>query len=297
VRCAEMIIVIAVVAGTTVARADEEPHRDRDRDTKNGMNVHSVNRGRHRATAPAAAPSHADPVDPRPALAEQVAAETDAIDRALAAIGVKLSDLDQARTRRLRAAYRALHAPLPADAGDDDRMAAARRRAAARVLIDRDLAERVLLAGEANHLHAAHTRTVAEADRVPTIVLPSEIDRPARGKIIRRFGVLAHERSGATLSRRGLDFDVDERAPARTVAAGVVTYAGPIRGLDHGVVVDHGDYLTVVAKLGDIAVPVGARVARGDRLGRAARHRVYLELRVKIGPGGLPIDPEPLLAR
>ena len=50
-----------------------------------------------------------------------------------------------------------------------------------------------------------------------------------------------------------------------------------------------------MAKLGELAVPVGAHVARGDRLGRAARSRVYFEVRVKVGPGGMPVDPEPLL--
>jgi murein DD-endopeptidase MepM/ murein hydrolase activator NlpD len=63
------------------------------------------------------------------------------------------------------------------------------------------------------------------------------------------------------------------------------------------VIVDHGSYLTVIAKLGELAVPAGAPVSRGDRLGRAARHRVYFEVRVELGPGGLPIDPEPLLAK
>jgi septal ring factor EnvC (AmiA/AmiB activator) len=75
-----------------------------------------------------------------------------------------------------------------------------------------------------------------------------------------------------------------------------VRYAGPIRGLDQGVILDHGGYLTVIAKLGEVALPVGAPIAAGDRIGRAARHRVYFELRIKLGPGGLPIDPEPLLA-
>jgi len=74
-----------------------------------------------------------------------------------------------------------------------------------------------------------------------------------------------------------------------------VRYAGPIRGLDQGVILDHGGYLTVIGKLGELALPVGAPIAAGDRIGRAARHRVYLEVRVKLGPGGLPIDPEPLL--
>ena len=74
-------------------------------------------------------------------------------------------------------------------------------------------------------------------------------------------------------------------------------YAGAIRGLDHGVILDHGDYLTIVAKLGEVAIPVGTRVTKGDRIGRAARSRVYLEVRAKVGAGGLPIDPEPLLER
>jgi hypothetical protein len=68
-----------------------------------------------------------------------------------------------------------------------------------------------------------------------------------------------------------------------------------MRGLDRGVIIDHGTFVTVVAKLADIAPPAGAPIGAGDRIGRAARHRVYLEVRVKLGPGGLPIDPEPLL--
>ena len=61
--------------------------------------------------------------------------------------------------------------------------------------------------------------------------------------------------------------------------------------------IHHGAYLTVIAKLGEVALPIGASIAAGDRLGRAARHRVYVEVRVKLGPGGLPIDPEPLLGK
>jgi septal ring factor EnvC (AmiA/AmiB activator) len=117
-----------------------------------------------------------------------------------------------------------------------------------------------------------------------------------KGVIARRFGTYVHERSRATLSRRGLDFETDRDAPVWAPADGFVRYAGPIRGLDHGVILDHGDYMTVVAKLADVTIPVGTRVTRGDRLGRAAHFRVYLEVRAKVAPGGLPIDPEPLLA-
>jgi septal ring factor EnvC (AmiA/AmiB activator) len=76
-----------------------------------------------------------------------------------------------------------------------------------------------------------------------------------------------------------------------------VRYAGPIRGLEHGVIIDHGDFVTVIAKLGDVALPIGTHVERGDQLGRAARHRIYFEVRVKVGPGGLPIDPETAVSK
>ena len=72
----------------------------------------------------------------------------------------------------------------------------------------------------------------------------------------------------------------------------MVRYAGPIRGLDDGVVVDHGAFWTVTAKLDTPAVHQGETVHQGDRLGDAARQRIYLELRVPVARGGTPVDPE-----
>lgn len=234
--------------------------------------------------------------DPRAQLAEQLAAELETLDRTLATIGGKLTQADAQRLRRIRAAYRIVRTPLAAAASPAERMASARRRAAARLLLERDREERMLLAGEAKQLEAARTTKVTASAQVPTLLLPEQIARPVQGTIARRFGSYEHERSHATLTRRGLDFETEKNAPAIAPADGVVRYAGPIRGLDHGVILDHGDYLTVVAKLAEATIPAGTRVARGDRLGRAARHRVYLEVRAKVGPGGIPIDPEPLLS-
>ena len=164
-------------------------------------------------------------------------------------------------------------------------------------MLARDANERNLLADEAKHLRDAEARTADAAAKVPAVTLPERIERPAKGKIARHFGTYEHERARVLLSRRGLDFEVDEHAAAVAPADGIVRYAGPIRGLDHGVILDHGDYYTVVAKLGELAIPVGTHVSRGDHLGRAQRHRVYLEVRVKVGAGGIPIDPEPLLQK
>jgi septal ring factor EnvC (AmiA/AmiB activator) len=235
--------------------------------------------------------------DAHPALVEQVGAELQTIDKTLAIVNDKLSAAEAARLARVRAAYRILRAPLSEDASASDRMASARRRAAARLLLERDREERTLLANEASALRAARETTVVASAKVPTVVLPESLLQPVRGSIARTFGTILHERSRTTLSRRGLDFEVEVSAAVVAPADGTVRYAGPMRGLDNGVVLDHGDYFTVVAKLAEVAIPVGTKIARGDRIGHAARHRVYLEVRAKVGPGGLPIDPQPLLAR
>ena len=176
-------------------------------------------------------------------------------------------------------------------------MAVARGRAAAKLLLERDAGERTLLVDEAARLRAARSRVGSDLARLPALAFPVELARPAPGKIVRHFGTLVHERSKATLSRRGIDLEVDDHRPVTAPAAGTVRYAGPIRGLDQGVIIDHGTYVTVLAKLSDVTLPIGTPLAAGDRIGRAARHRVYFEVRIKLGPGGIPIDPEPLFTK
>src|SRR5262249_10228073 len=240
-----------------------------------------------------AAPAHAtaDPAKHAPDAAtdvsEQLAAQSQTIDRSLATVGEKLAAADAARVARIRAAHRLLCAPVLAVADPAERMAAARRLAAARMLLARDADERRLLADEAARLHAAGERVVAATSQLPTLAFPADLAWPARGTIARHFGLFGHERSKTTLSRRGIDVDVDEHQPAHAPADGTVRYAGPIRGLGHGVIIDHGDFVTVVAKLGEVTIPPGTEGHRGDRIGRAARRRAYLEGRVRVGPGGL----------
>jgi septal ring factor EnvC (AmiA/AmiB activator) len=249
-----------------------------------------------RAAGNASAPL---PREPREALAALIAAELETVGKTATTVDTKLSEAETARMRRVRAAYRILRVPIAPgeDAQAGDRMPAARRRAAARLLLERDRAERQLLADEVAQLREAETTLRAETSRVPTLALPESVLPPAKGTIVRRFGTIIHDRSKAVLARRGIDFEVTALAVAVAPADGVVRYAGPMRGLDNGVLLDHGDYMTVVAKLSPLAIPAGTKVVRGDRIGRAARARVYFEVRAKVGPGGLPIDPEPLLAR
>lgn len=223
-----------------------------------------------------------------------VAAAAQVTDEKLAAARAVLA-------QRAAVSYRVLrHTPAPgarAAASSEGTAAAVRSRAAARWLLARDGDEVALLADEQARLTASRQRLVAAAARVAALPLPPrQLPWPAPGSIARGFGPFAHERSGATLSRRGLDLEVAESAAARAVAAGTVVFAGPIRGLDEGVLVDHGDYLTLIAKLADVAVTSGQAVAAGQPLGQAARRRLYLELRLPLVPAGIPIDPAPFLA-
>jgi len=234
---------------------------------------------------------HSQKEDPRLMIERQIKDEGDVLGRTIATVDEKLAMADAARVARLRAAVRAI------EVQDDEGMATARRRAGARMLLRRDAAERTLLADEVVRLKTAQAQVTAAQGDLVNLVMPARLAQPVTGSIARGFGPFEHDRTHAMLTRHGIDFEVDDHAPAVAPADGVVRYAGPIRGLDHGAILDHGTYYTVVAKLGELALPVGAHVARGDRLGRAAHHRVYLEVRVKVGPGGLPVDPEPLLAR
>ena len=267
-RRASLLLIVL----TATAHADEEPH---------ATVVTVAARG-----------------DTREMLTAQLAGEQASVASARGIVAGKLTAADALRDKRVRAAYHVLHAQLAPDATPEQRLANARRRAAARLLLARDNSERALLADELGHLDTAAAQTRSDAAALEGATLPTQIVRPVHGKIARKFGTLEHERSKATLSRHGLDIEVEDHAEVKAPADGTVSYAGPIRGLDRGIVLDHGTYLSVIAKLGEAGLPlVGAEIHAGDRVGRAARHRVYLEIRVKVGPGGLPVDPEPLLAK
>ena len=230
--------------------------------------------------------------DLRPVLATQLTAEAESIGKSLATVSTKLAEADAIRGRHLAAAYRLVR---DARANDDDRMTIARRHAAAQLLLERDRSERMLLADEAAHLKDAAARVARDQAALVDLAPIASVQRPARGAIARHFGTLVHDKSKATLTRRGIDIDVEAHIEAVAPADGIVRYAGPIRGLDSGVIIDHGSSYSVIGKLGDVIVPVGAKLSRGDRIGHAARQRIYFELRVKLGPGGLPVDPEPFL--
>ncbi len=246
---------------------------------------------------PAAPPAAVATDPPVPSsVADLLAAQLASASRAHGQVEAKRAERAAARQQRLRIAYKLLRgAGSPLTVAPERRMAVARSRATARLLLARDQAEVTQLADEARLLAAAIARI--ERDRaVPLMAVPVPLARPVAGAVARRFGTVVHERSGAILARRGVDFDVLADADVVAPAAGVIRYAGPIRGLDHGVIIDHGGYWTVIAKLAPVAFAPDVPVARGGRIGHPLKRRVYLEVRLGVGPGGTPVDPEPLLA-
>jgi hypothetical protein len=127
------------------------------------------------ASAQAKPTPPAPPPDPHDALAKQVTAEQATLATTIATVDDKLHGADTVRLHRLHAAIRALHAPLAEGASADERMAVARRRAAARLLLERDHGERQLLADEAAHLAQAKTVTDEAAQHAETIALPASL--------------------------------------------------------------------------------------------------------------------------
>lgn len=229
-------------------------------------------------------------------LRQQVAGLLDGQARAIAgARAVVRGKLDEARARqaqRARTAARLLRPHQTATALDR-----ARRRAVVLWVLARERSEAGLLAEEHLHLEQAAARLAAAQDEAVGAPLPPRtLEWPARGRVVRPFGRLVHERSGAMLARRGLELEVDERTEARAPAAGTVLYAGPLRGLEQGVLLQHPGYTTLVAKLGRVHVTAGQAVDPSVVLGRTARRRLYVELRLALLPAGLPIDPAPFFA-
>ncbi|MEZ4361759.1 MAG: peptidoglycan DD-metalloendopeptidase family protein [Kofleriaceae bacterium] len=249
--------------------------------------------GARRAAPRPAEPARTSAGDPpvRAAVTRQLADQLAAVTEAESQVAAKVADARATRTQRARVASRLLR-----ERAQDPR-ARARVRAAVRWSLGRDHREEALLAQERGLLGESRARIAAAVAEVDELALPPRTLRwPAEGVIARAFGRFVHDRSRATLARRGVDLEVVEHVVAGAVAAGQVAYAGPIRGLDLGVLIDHGSYWSLVGKLGDVEVASGQALRQGQALGRAARKRIYLELRLKVLPAGIPIDPAPFFS-
>lgn len=92
---------------------------------------------------------------------------------------------------------------------------------------------------------------------------------PSRGWLTSTFGMRIDPYTGKSTMHRGIDIANQEGVPIIAPASGVATFAGNSGGYGKVVVIDHGYGIrTRYAHLSEIALSIGDRVDRGDRIGR-----------------------------
>jgi septal ring factor EnvC (AmiA/AmiB activator) len=125
--------------------------------------------------------------------------------------------------------------------------------------------------------------------------LQPPVDAPVSG----RFGRVVDPEFGTSTFRSGLKFAAPPGTPVRSVAGGLVRFAGWFRGYGRIVIVDHGDgFHTVSAHLAEILVGIDDVVVEGQTLGTVGETgslsgpSLYFELRRE----GRPLDPQSWLS-
>jgi len=91
----------------------------------------------------------------------------------------------------------------------------------------------------------------------------------SNGLISERFGKHAHPTlSGVTIENNGINFLSNDGAIARSIFKGEVVAVMEIPGMQNMVMVSHGDYFTVYAKLSSVYVKVGDKVDTKQNIGK-----------------------------
>ncbi|HEY8143481.1 MAG TPA: M23 family metallopeptidase [Kofleriaceae bacterium] len=180
-----------------------------------------------------------------------------------------------------------------------ERMVELARRAAMGRLLRRDLRELAILRSERDAAVAARDRMRGEIGAPPPDApLPGSLVRPIRRARVRAgFGTRRHRASGRDLSARGVELAARPGDDVLAVADGSVRWRGPLAGGRQAVLVDHPGFVSVLVGLAAVSVTPGQVVTAGEVLGEAAGGELHLEIRLRTGAFGHPIDPAPLLAR
>ena len=123
------------------------------------------------------------------------------------------------------------------------------------------------------------------ADRLP-------FGTPVRGgRWTSGFGPRRDPNGRGRSMHNGLDIAAPRGTPVRATAAGVVTFAGRLRGYGRVVKIRHAfGFETIYAHNNRVRVKVGQRVSRGDRIadvgstGRSTGNHVHYEIRIDNEP-------------
>lgn len=94
---------------------------------------------------------------------------------------------------------------------------------------------------------------------------------PVKGQLFQSFGEHAHSTlKGVVTTNNGIDISTANGAVVKPVFKGTVKGIFPIPGLDKVVLVSHGEYFTVYARLETVKVKIGQEIGIDDVLGEVA---------------------------
>lgn len=98
-----------------------------------------------------------------------------------------------------------------------------------------------------------------------------QLDWPARGPVVGRFGLETHPRFGTKVNNDGIDIQVPVGTAVKAVAKGRVDFANDdYEGMGGLIVLNHGDgYFTVYGHLSSVAVKNAQEVLPGAVIGRS----------------------------
>ncbi len=238
--------------------------------------------------------------DMRERAIEAISGRLAAVERSDGVLATQAGRRHEHLEMRVRSLYkleRAAELRRWVDVGE--REGAAWRRLAARRLIAREARERRLVMREREALMEARLDVFRAIGDVARARFPEEesLLAPARGEVVSKFGRAWDPDSRVTFSRRGVRLGASEGEAVIAPAAGEVVYAGGLRNLGDGVVIEHADGLrTLLAGRLALGVSRGEAVSEGQALAEARGEPVYMEVRLPIGGEGFPVDPEPLIA-
>ena len=120
----------------------------------------------------------------------------------------------------------------------------------------------------------------------------------SKGFISQRFGKHAHPvLKGVVIENRGIDLQTGHGEVARSVFDGKVLTVASVPGMNNIVMIQHGDYFTVFAKLKTVSVTEGQTVKRKDVIGTIyTSGEGTTELQFQIWKNSTNLNPESWLA-
>jgi murein hydrolase activator len=120
-----------------------------------------------------------------------------------------------------------------------------------------------------------------------------------RGFISQRFGVRPHPvLKNITIQNNGIEIQTNAGESARAIFSGKVTTVATIAGYNNIVMVQHGEYFTVYAKLKSVRVTEGQEISAREVIGNVYTNpEGTTELHFEIWRNGSKMNPESWLLR